>query len=100
MLKPVEHSVPFFEKLTLQLKKRLGSLRLSQQNFQVTLELIIQLGYIAKTEILTDWTYFFSQEKDLSDFILKVSRTRQIVTMVQNLEILTIVRQNTNKPIF
>ena len=75
VLKPVEHSVPFFEKLTQQLRKRLDSLRLSQQNFHVTLELIIQLGCISKTESSTDWTNFCSQEKDLSDFISKVSGT-------------------------
>ena len=69
--------MPYLEKLTLQLRKRLDSLRLSQQNFHFTLELIIQLGDMSKVEFQTDWTLFCSQEKDLSDFIQKVSRTKQ-----------------------
>ena len=73
VLQPVEQSVPQLEKFTVQLRKRLDSLTLSQENFHFTFELIMQLGDNSKIEFPADWSVFCSQDRDLSDFIKKVT---------------------------
>lgn len=69
----MEHSVPYLEKITGQLEKRLESLRLSQQNFHVFSEMISQVGIESKIQFPPDWPLFCSQDQELLELIKKVN---------------------------
>ena len=73
VLQPIEQSVPDLERFTNQLKKRLECLKLSQQNFKCTLDMIIQIGVLTNREFPKECHVFCSQDKDLSEFIKKVN---------------------------